>query len=169
MTVGDNTIELVEGVYEYTIEVENDIESIDVKATAENIGSVVSMDIPEKLSVGSNVIKITVVAENGETKDYFITVVRKEAEQEQVNIVPTNNTVNDNTPNEDKNDTPKPSDNSSKDNEPSENKTNNTSKYIIIVLIILVIIGLIYLIFKEDNEEKQQVNAPKNDKPKSKK
>ena len=169
LTVGDNTIELVEGVYEYTIEVENDIESIDVKATAENIGSVVSMDIPEKLSVGSNVIKITVVAENGETKDYFITVVRKEAEQEQVNIVPTNNTVNDNTPNEDKNDTPKPSDNSSKDNKPSENKTNNTSKYIIIVLIILVIIGLIYLIFKEDNEEKQQVNAPKNDKPKSKK
>ena len=127
------------------------------------------MDIPEKLSVGSNVIKITVVAENGETKDYFITVVRKEAEQEQVNIVPTNNTVNDNTPNEDKNDTPKPSNNSSKDNEPSENKTNNTSKYIIIVLIILVIIGLIYLIFKEDSEEKQQVNAPKNDKPKSKK
>ena len=169
LTVGDNTIELVEGVYEYTIEVENDIESIDVKATAENIASVVSMDIPEKLSVGSNVIKITVVAENGETKDYFITVVRKEAEQEQVNIVPTNNTVNDNTPNEDKNDTPKPSNNSSKDNEPSENKTNNTSKYIIIVLIILVIIGLIYLIFKEDNEEKQQVNAPKNDKPKSKK
>ena len=169
LVVGDNTIELVEGVYEYTVEVENDIESIDVKATAENIGSVVSMDIPEKLSVGSNVIKITVVAENGETKDYFITVIRKEAEQEQVNIVPTNNTVNDNTPNEDKNDTPKPSDNSSKDNKPSENKTNNTSKYIIIVLIILVIIGLIYLIFKEDNEEKQQVNAPKNDKPKSKK
>lgn len=169
LVVGDNTIELVEGVYEYTVEVENDIENVDVKATAENIGSIVSMDIPEKLEVGSNVIKITVVAENGEVKDYFITVVRKEAQQEQVNIVPTNNTVNDNTSNDNNNDTPKPSDNSSKDNKPSDTKENNTSKYIIIVLIILVIIGLIYLIFKEDNEEKQQVNAPKKDKPKSKK
>ena len=169
LIVGDNTIELTEGVYEYTIEVENDTENVGIKATAENIGSIVSMDIPEKLEVGSNVIKITVVAENGEVKDYFITVVRKEAQQEQVNIVPTNNTVNDNTPNDDKNDTSKPSSSSSKDNKPSGTTTNNTSKYIIIVLIILVIIGLIYLIFKEDNEEKQQVNAPKNDKPKNKK
>lgn len=173
LVVGDNTIELVKEVYEYTVEVENDIENVDVKATAENIGSIVSMDIPEKLEVGSNVVKITVIAENGDTKDYFITIVRKEGQQEQVNVVPTNNAVNNNTPNDNNNsndnDASKPSDNSSKDNKPSETKENNTSKYIIIVLIILVIIGLIYLIFKEDNEEKQQVNTPKNDKPKSKK
>ena len=170
LVVGDNKIELTEGVYEYTIEVENDVEIIDVKATAENIGSIVSMDIPEKLTVGSNVIKITVVAENGEVKDYFVTVVRKEVQEEQVNIVPTNNTVNDNTSNEDKNeDVIKPSDNSSKDDKKDETKTNNTSKYIIVVLIVLVIIGLIYLIFKEDSEEKQQVNAPKDEKPKNKK
>lgn len=170
LVVGDSKIELTEGVYEYTIEVENDVETIDVKATAENIGSIVSMDIPEKLAVGSNVIKITVVAENGEVKDYFVTVVRKEAQEEQVNVVPTNNTVNDNTSNEDKNeDVIKPSDNSSKDDKKDETKTNNTSKYIIVVLIVLVIIGLIYLIFKEDSEEKQQVNAPKDEKPKNKK
>ena len=175
LTVGDNNIELADEVYDYTVEVENNVESVDVKATAENIGSVVSMDIPEKLIVGSNVIKITVVAENGEAKDYFITVIRKDVPQEQVNVVQTGNTSNtsydnttDNTSTDDTKEVLKPS-SSSKKEETSEEETNNTSKYIIIVLIILVIIGLIYLIFKEDNDEKQQANAPKNDKPKNKK
>lgn len=174
IVVGDNSLELTEGVYEYSIEVENDVDSISVLATAENIGSIIAMDVPEELAVGSNVIKITVIAENGESRDYFITVVRKDAQVEETDdIIPINNVVNDNN-----NDTtiedvePDNEDNNKKDDTDDKKdveEETDISKYIIVVLIVLVIIGLIYLIFKEDSNEKKALDATKDNNPKNRK
>ena len=64
-------------VTEYSVHVENDIESITVSAAPSDVNATVSgMDI-YLLNVGSNTISVTVTAEDGSTKKtYTITVVR---------------------------------------------------------------------------------------------
>lgn len=163
LLVGDNEIELIDEEYEYEIDVENDVETIDVEAVAENIAALISMDIPEKLEEGSNVIKITVLAENGETQDYFITVNRKKEEIPQENIVPvTNNTYEEpSTEEEIILDEPTVEPKDDEDKKDNKTETSNISKYIIIFLIIAVIIGLGYLIFKEDDNKTPEKETSK--------
>lgn len=63
---------------EYDITVENEVEKLTISAEPEN--SKASVQVSDtSLKVGVNNIKITVTAENGETKDYTVIVRRKEA------------------------------------------------------------------------------------------
>lgn len=63
---------------EYNIYVTNDIKSILIKPEVEDSKSTYKVEGPSELAVGSNLYKITVTAENGNTKIYNLNVIRKE-------------------------------------------------------------------------------------------
>ena len=162
LKVAGQEIQLKSGVLEYRISVDNDVVTPNVEAITNNVAAkVTSIEAPEELVEGDNIIKVKVTAENGDELVYTIIVNRKAKESNDNN----NSTKpvsyqNDNNVAEDtqedinlpaiddkKNDTTK--DNKKDD----EKKESNTSRIIIIILILLVIAGLIYLIFKDDEED----------------
>ena len=162
LKVAGQEIQLKSDVLEYRISVDNDVVTPNVEAITNNVAAkVTSIEAPEELVEGDNVIKVKVTAENGDELVYTIIVNRKAKESNDNN----NSTKpvsyqNDNNVAEDtqedinlpaiddkKNDAIK--DNKKDD----EKKDNNTSRIVIIILILLVIAGLIYLIFKDDEED----------------
>lgn len=72
------TPEFKKDVYEYDLEVENNVESITIKATKDDSSASVSGTGEKELTEGMNVFKIVVTAEKGNTKTYVINVNRKE-------------------------------------------------------------------------------------------
>ena len=163
LKVAGQEIQLKSDVLEYRISVDNDVVTPNVEAITNNVAAkVTSIEAPEELVEGDNIIKVKVTAENGDELVYTIIVNRKAKESNDNN----NNSTkpvsyqNDNNVAEDtqedinlpaiddkKNDAIK--DNKKDD----EKKDNNTSRIVIIILILLVIAGLIYLIFKDDEED----------------
>jgi len=65
-------------VTQYTVNVENEITTIDLSATANDAAATVSGTGTKSLNVGDNVFNITVTAENGEQQVYTVTVNRAE-------------------------------------------------------------------------------------------
>ena len=65
---------------DYSLIVDNDVTGIDVSASAADTNASVSGRGSHELSVGDNTINIVVTAEDGTTKTYTISVVRKKAE-----------------------------------------------------------------------------------------
>lgn len=63
---------------EYNIYVTNDIKSILIKPEVEDSKATYQLEGPSELAIGSNLYKITVTAENGNTKIYNLNVIRKE-------------------------------------------------------------------------------------------
>ena len=162
LKVAGQEIQLKSGVLEYRISVDNDVVTPNVEAITNNVAAkVTSIEAPEELVEGDNIIKVKVTAENGDELVYTIIVNRKAKESNDNN----NNTKpvsyqNDNNVAEDTqedinlpaNDDKK--NDAIKDNKKDdEKKESNTSRIIIIILILLVIAGLIYLIFKDDEED----------------
>lgn len=74
---------------QYSLIVENNVTSITVYATAVAGTTTISGTGAHKLQVGNNTIKVTTKAQNGTTKTYTITVVRKEASSSGGTTVPT--------------------------------------------------------------------------------
>lgn len=64
--------------YEYAVEVKNSVESIKISPTTSSKKAKATVTGGEKLDLGENKIVISVVAENGEKKDYVIYVKRQE-------------------------------------------------------------------------------------------
>ena len=67
----------------YTVEVENYVDSITLNGLAESDKAIVTGNQSYDLVVGENKISIVVTAEDGTTKTYFVTVIRKENELDQ--------------------------------------------------------------------------------------
>lgn len=65
-------------VTEYTLNVNSDIDSIDMKATAEDSSAKVEITGNDKLLVGENTIEIKVTAEDGTVRTYKINVTKGE-------------------------------------------------------------------------------------------
>lgn len=65
---------------DYSLIVENDITSVNVSAGLIDGNATVSGRGSHSLSVGNNVINITVTAENGDIKTYVINITRKSAQ-----------------------------------------------------------------------------------------
>ena len=161
LKVAGQEIQLKSDVLEYRISVDNDVVTPNVEAITNNVAAkVTSIEAPEELVEGDNIIKVKVTAENGDELVYTIIVNRKAKESNNNNSTKPVSYQNDNNVAEDtqedinlpaiddkKNDAIK--DNKKDD----EKKENNTSRIIIIILILLVIAGLIYLIFKDDEED----------------
>ena len=168
LKLGDNTITLEEGKYEYTLTVDNDVTSLDVSALAANSAASVSIVTPGELVEGENTFVVTVTSESGISQEYTIIVTKKSASQE--NTETNSNSSNSGTSSQYsgyersssssvKPQPTKPDD--KKDEKPDVDPTkekSNLPKIIIIVLILLVIAGLIYLIFKDDDDESKKAN-----------
>ena len=153
--INEEKILLEENVLEYSINVPNEVTKLNIETELSNVGAVSVIEAPVELAVGSNIVRITVTAENGDVKIYTINVIREEAKETEV--TPINNNVTyeeDNNKEDDDNPTIDINPSSSEPEEIEKEKSNsNISKIIIIILIILVIAGLIYLIFKDDDDE----------------
>ncbi len=75
--------ELDNNITNYTVNVGNDISTIDVLAIPEKPNSNISISKPDVLEEGNNIVEILVTAENGETtKLYTINVYRRNMEEE---------------------------------------------------------------------------------------
>ncbi|MBR4027875.1 MAG: SH3 domain-containing protein [Lachnospiraceae bacterium] len=73
---------------EYSIVVENDVDSITISATPVVEKSTISGTGTHNLSVGTNTIKVNCKSQSGDIKTYTLTVVRKEQEIEETPEVP---------------------------------------------------------------------------------
>lgn len=139
----------------YTVTVPNDVTAVDLEYLLAEGYEVTSVDTPEELAEGENKIVITVVDENGEEKEYTITVTReaKEEEKEESTV----STVSYNEPtysDDDDDDSDTTIGATTSDDDKTEVKdSSKLSRVIIIILILLAIAGLIYLIFKDDEDE----------------
>ena len=64
-------------ILEYTIEVENEIETLKVTGVKEDSSSIITGEGVYALEVGSNLVTLTVQAENGDIKTYELNIIRK--------------------------------------------------------------------------------------------
>lgn len=182
VTVAGNDISLSENEDSYALTVENDVTEVNLEyILSDNSANISSVVVPEELSVGENVITITVIAENGDERTYTITVTRKDNSEEknetEENVVsPVNyqnnyNSYDDNTDNDEKN-----KEDSIEEKTKDTDKTQETvkedesklSRIVIIALIILAVAGLIYLIFRDEDDSEtkkanKEINKLKND------
>ncbi len=62
--------------YKYTMEVKNNVESLDLDYSLNSETTKVTIEGNEKFVTGKNEVKITVTAENGDTQEYIITVTK---------------------------------------------------------------------------------------------
>ncbi len=72
------TPEFKKDVYEYDLEVENDVDKVTIRATKADSGASVSGTGEKELTEGMNSFKIVVTAEKGNKKTYTININRKE-------------------------------------------------------------------------------------------
>ena len=73
-------------VYNYTAQVENDIEKIKIETKTSNNKATVSGSGEKELVEGENKFELVVTAENGATKTYTVTIDRKEKDPIEVEI-----------------------------------------------------------------------------------
>ena len=66
------------GVYEYSMIVPYEVSSLNLDWSRDHSGSYVSVSGSDSLSVGANTVSITVTAENGSTRTYYIYVTREQ-------------------------------------------------------------------------------------------
>ena len=167
LKIGDNEIQLKDGVYDYELTVPNGVTKLDVSALTSNLAaSITSIVSPEKLVEGENTITVTVVSESGKENTYTVVVTREKAPEETNNNNDNQTNYQGYTPNGGNNNSHnvKPAEEAKnddkKDVEPVEpvKEKSNLSKIIIVVLILLVIAGLIYLIFRDDDDEGKKTN-----------
>ena len=117
--------------YNYSIKVEHDVTSLDFDVLLNDSNSIYYVEGNENFKDGENLVYLVVKAENGSTRTYTIKVEKeKEVVKEEKTEL---------------------------DEEEIEEEEKNASKTVIIILIILVIIGLIYVIFKDDEEDKKEI------------
>lgn len=77
LSVEGYSIQFSKDTLDYSIEVDNLVESIEVKAQVNHSGAVYEVVGNTDLKVGTNAVKINVTAESGDVKTYIINVTRK--------------------------------------------------------------------------------------------
>lgn len=143
LVIAGYDIEFSKYIYEYSINVGSDINSLDISALLDDASSTYAVYGNSDFVAGENIVELVVTASDGTKRTYTIKV-NKEADQ-----TVSEDQTEDQEQNEDQN---------------KVEENNNVVKTIVIILIILVIIGLLYLIFKDDEEE--QTENKKNNKNK---
>ncbi len=81
LSIDIGTLNFDKNVFEYTLDVENDIDSIKIEALPEDNSSVVTGIGEFPLVVGINEFKISVTSESNETREYVIHINKKENEE----------------------------------------------------------------------------------------
>ncbi len=78
LTIEGYTIDFNKDKLNYNLEVENDIETVNIKASKEDGTASISGVGQINLNEGANSVNIVVTAQNGSTKTYIMTITRKE-------------------------------------------------------------------------------------------
>lgn len=78
LTIEGYTIDFNKDKLNYNLEVENDIETVNIKASKEDSTASISGVGQINLNEGANSVNIVVTAQNGSTKKYIVTITRKE-------------------------------------------------------------------------------------------
>ena len=84
-------IDFDKDTFEYEINVDENVNSINITANAANGKAKVEIDNPEELVIGENIITIRVTSENGEERSYIVKVFKKEnvkIDKDEVDNVP---------------------------------------------------------------------------------
>jgi len=161
LEVAGQVINLEEGIFEYEINVTNDVTLVDLKYTLSNVAAeVTSLVYPEGLVEGKNAVVITVTSESGISQDYTIIVNREESKKEEVVVDVDDNYYGDYEKEEEEIIvTPAPEEKPIIDvSEEEKEEKSIVSKVVIIVLILSVIGGLVYLIFRDEDSETKKAN-----------
>ena len=170
LKLGENSIELQEGILDYELTVANDVTTLSVEALTNDANATITSIVnPEELVEGENTITVSVTAENGDVKIYTIKVTREaapeeEPEEEKKEVVTTNRKPaknDDEKEEEPKVEEPAPEPTDDNDEEKDKKEGSKLSRIIIIILILLVIAGLIYLIFKDNDDDDETKKANK--------
>lgn len=93
--VSSGTLEFTKEVFEYAIEVENEVDKITVSATLEDEKAKMTGTGDYELNVGLNKIKLIVTAEDSSIKEYVIQIIRKEKNEVEIEL-DVNNSQNSN-------------------------------------------------------------------------
>lgn len=86
VTPGKLTEEFLPGKFEYEMHVGLDVEMLGVVPVPMEEDSVVTLDIPEKLELGKNVVTITVTSLSGKVNKYIITVYKEKLTEENTEV-----------------------------------------------------------------------------------
>ena len=113
----------------YSYKVTADVQTIDVVTTTEDTKATVKVDKPNTLNEGTNIVKVTVTAENGSVKEYIVNVEKEKAQD--VPVVSDKPTVQ------------KPVDENPTVEEPTKEMGLTTMWPIIIVIVLVVLILLV--------------------------
>lgn len=81
IVISSGTLEFDKEIFEYNIEVDNEINIITVNATAEDSTATITGIGDYELNTGINEVKLIVTAEDGSTKEYVIQVTRNEKKE----------------------------------------------------------------------------------------
>lgn len=76
LTVSSGTLAFDKNIFEYKFSVPYNVETIDINAVAEDSKAKVTINKPDKLVVGENLITVTCKAENGSLRNYKITITK---------------------------------------------------------------------------------------------
>lgn len=121
ITLSIGNIEFNKDIFEYNLEVENEIEKVVVNSISEDTNAIINGNEEYNLNIGLNEIKLEVTAEDDSTKEYVIKITRKEKQEEIQNNVDLK--IN--------------------------NKKENNNKYILIVIsgfiLFIIIISLLFI------------------------
>lgn len=133
ISISNVDFEFNKDIFEYSLEVENQIEKIVVEATVEDSKAKVDGIGEYNLEIGLNEIKLIVTAEDNSTKEYVIKIVRKEKVEEKIQ-----------------------EDIDLKENDTKEEKKDNKVILLIVSCSILfvVIVGIVLILYKKKYKSK---------------
>ncbi len=86
-------VEFDKNTNEYKITVKNDVNSLEIKALAEDYRARVEITGNNDFKEGENTVTVTVTAENGNTREYKLVVTKEEKKQAVTNIDDSSNTA----------------------------------------------------------------------------
>ena len=85
ITLSNGNINFDKNTLEYNLVLENDVDKINIEATAEDNNAKITGLGDYELNEGNNDIKLIVISENGEEKIYTLHVLRNEKKEEVIN------------------------------------------------------------------------------------
>lgn len=126
--LSDGSIDFNKDILEYSIEVKEDVETIDVNATLEDNKATLFGNSTYQLNVGQNDIKIVVTAEDNTKKEYVLHVLRKSEDKEKAEVVDENKDVKE------------------EDNKKVGEKKNYNLGIVLGIVVVFVVLGIVLII-----------------------
>lgn len=131
----NGTIEFVKDIFEYKIELENEVDTISINATSEDKKATIKGVGDYELDIGLNEIELLVTAEDGNIKKYSIQVIRNEKIEVELNTDTNNIQI---------------------DEAMTENNNQSTFSFMLgVCFLVFLGVGLIFIFYKKIVKKKK--------------